>query len=274
MKTKLGLLLLGSLLGPITTFGAVSADSLSSETAPILLHREQIIAPQMLTDLKMRYLHLSEGEKKEWGSTLAQLVVSKEVYAVSPAENATSEKEDELDQLLSRAEKLNKVVDQFIILGEKIMTLVKKGESVRTLNTETVKVLPFKDDGENLSILQTEHWRGAQAQNYQIVYKNFYGVRVVDFTYSVGMSAGGSYQGKGKYLTGVYAAPQNLLLRWGFDFNAESKVLAVTNLGSKEDPIVGLTLGLSYDVSNVLNSDYSVDRFLLTGNGEIKYLGP
>jgi len=235
-----------------------------------LLSKKQLIPDAQMEEfaLRLNNTNLSETDRLDLEQQLGGVPTNMEIYQLEqPLLDL-----DNFDFQNSNNRSLTERVDEFIIVGKKIIDLVSEGEPVRTLSTDTLSVLPFEFKDGEYNILETENWRSPVGRSYQIVYKNLYGIAVVDFTFSVGSSYGGSHQGKGRYLHGIYASPKNLLLRWGFDFDAKSELETVTNLGTKENPVVGATMVLKYEVSNILNSSYREERFLITGRGDIQYL--
>ena len=93
---------------------------------------------------------------------------------------------------------------------------------------------------------------------------------VVNFVYAVGMQFNGSLDGKGKYIKAARVYPEALEVKYGFDFNADVETVAITNMGSKEDPIAGLTLQLNFSVSNLFQTFKGSRSFHMTGDGRVK----
>ena len=86
-----------------------------------------------------------------------------------------------------------------------------------------------------LTLGMMENWQLPKSKTYRVVYKNLYGVEVISFTYTLHFQYGGSYEGSGKYLTGVIVSATDLFVSWGFDFSAQTEVLSVANLGTLQE---------------------------------------
>ena len=100
-----------------------------------------------------------------------------------------------------------------------------------------------------------------KSRSYKVVYKNLYGFEVVSFVYTVHFQYGGSYEGAGKYLTGVIVSATDLYVSWGYEFSAQTEVLSIANLGTLEDPVASLSLRLNWVVKTVLVENRSSKIF-------------
>jgi hypothetical protein len=171
-------------------------------------------------------------------------------------------------------EKVGKVISvarDLVALGEDIYRLVIKGKPTNQTSYAPISVIP-RANGAAVDILDTENWRAPVKRTYQVVYENLYGIDVVTFRYSVIYSYGGSYNGKGAYLTAVQIIPESVRTLFGFDFTATMKLGGIQNQGTKENPNAGATLLMEYTVSSVMNAQNVVDSFFVTGRGGFKKL--
>lgn len=164
------------------------------------------------------------------------------------------------------------VLDGIIAIGEKVYKIVKAGEPVATTKYAPVSVLPRDSKGDMIEALSLENWNYPKSRKIKIVFENGFGMDVVTFVYTITFSYGGRLDGQGRYLTGVMIVPDEVSLAWGFDFNSEFKVHAITNHGTKADPVAGATLELSYTVQPKLPIQVRHYRTLyhVTGNGMLK----
>lgn len=172
------------------------------------------------------------------------------------------------------SEKVGKVISvarDLVALGEDIYRLVIKGKPTNQTSYAPISVIP-RVDGKNVDILDTENWRAPVKRTYQITYENLYGIDVVTFRYSVIYSYGGSYNGKGAYLTAVQIIPESVRTLFGFDFTATMKLGGIQNQGTRIDPNAGATLLMEYTVSSLMNAMNQVDSFFVTGKGAFKKL--
>jgi hypothetical protein len=159
-------------------------------------------------------------------------------------------------------------IDKLLALGKKIWAIVEAGRPVvQTAFAPTVSVLPNVEN-PNMAFGEMENWSMPKVKTYRVVYKNLLGMEVVAFTYGVYYQHGGTYQGKGAYLTGVNVNARDVKVSWGFEFNAASTVVAIANRGSSANPNAGLTIRINYLAKSVLREIRSSESFHVAGNGE------
>jgi hypothetical protein len=91
--------------------------------------------------------------------------------------------------------------------------------------------------------------------------------RVLQFTYSLQYTYGGSLDGKGVYLDRVTIIPSRISVAWGFVFSANVQIASVNNFGTREDPIAGASVELHYRLAG-LNIVERTETFHVTGDGE------
>lgn len=168
-----------------------------------------------------------------------------------------------------RVGKVISVARDLVALGEDIYKLVIKGKPTNTTSYAAISVIP-RVNGQPADILDTESWRAPVKRTYEAVYENLYGIDVVTFRYSVIYSYGGSYDGKGAYLTAVQIIPESVRTLFGFDMTATMKLGGIQNQGTKANPIAGATLLMEYTVSSVMVAQNQVDSFFVTGRGGFK----
>jgi vacuolar-type H+-ATPase subunit D/Vma8 len=163
------------------------------------------------------------------------------------------------------------VARELVALGEDIYRLVNKGRPSSVANYAPISVLP-KVGGVAVDILDTEGWRMPTKYSYDVSYKNMYGIEVVKFRYSVIFSYGGSFNGKGAYLTAAQIVPETINTLFGFDFNANMKLVGLQNHGTKENPVAGAILSMEYFVGSMVQENRQVTTFHITGRGGFKKL--
>jgi hypothetical protein len=170
-----------------------------------------------------------------------------------------------------RAGKIIGVARDLVALGEDVYQLVIKGKPTNKTTYAPISIIP-RINGEAVDILATETWRAPVKKTYQVVYENTYGMDVVTFRYSVIYSYGGSYEGKGAYLTAVQVVPETVRTLFGFDFTATMKLGGIQNQGTRDNPIAGATILMEYTVSSLIVANTEVDSFFVTGVGGLKKL--
>ncbi len=172
---------------------------------------------------------------------------------------------------IGRAGRVIYVAKDLVALGEDVYRLVIKGKPTNQNSYAPISVIP-SSNGKAVDILDTDGWREPVKHTYKVVYENLYGIEVVAFCYSVIYSYGGSYNGKGAYLTAIQIVPESVRTLFGFDFKATMKLGGIQNQGSKEFPEAGATIVLDYSVSSVMTSQSFVDSFYVSGKGLFKKL--
>jgi len=167
---------------------------------------------------------------------------------------------------VENAGKVIKVSRDLVALGEDVYRLVIKGKPLMTTKYEPISVIP-KVNGTPVDIFETENWKVPKRKSYRAVYKNLYGITVVSFTYSILFSYGGTYEGKGKFLTAAQVIPESVMTIFGYDFSSTMKLGGIQNLGTRKDPVAGATILLEHHVSTVLKAGSQVTTFFISGDG-------
>lgn len=161
------------------------------------------------------------------------------------------------------------VLDKIIAIGEKIVPLIQDGKAVlNSKNMEAISVIPNVRGGVS-ALSQVANWSTPVGKHFKVSYKNLYGVEVVSFVYSVSFQYGGTFNGKGKYLTGVRVATRDVKVLWGFDVNAHSELIQISNVGTSTNVIAGATIEMTYSVGNVVNVVSTSESFHVTGDGRM-----
>lgn len=161
------------------------------------------------------------------------------------------------------------VVDKLIAIGQKIIPTIEKGKAVVT-NTSmaAVSVLPRLETIDPV-VHDMGNWSIPVTKHYKISYKNGLGSEVVSFVYSVTYQHSGTYGGKGKYLTGIRASARNINIAWGFDLDASSQLVQISNVGTTEDVIAGATIEIQYTVKNWTRTITTIESFFVSGDNKL-----
>lgn len=163
------------------------------------------------------------------------------------------------------------VARDLVAFGEDLYRLVIKGKPTNTTSYTPISVLP-KVNGQPVDLLDTESWSAPVKRSYEVVYKNFYGMDVVTYKYSIIYSYNGKYDDRGAYLTSVQIIPEYVKTLFGYDFTATMKLAGIQNQGTKRNPVAAVTLLIEYTASTFLMSNVEVGSFFITGNGQFKKL--
>jgi hypothetical protein len=170
---------------------------------------------------------------------------------------------------LERAGKVISTAKDLVALGEDIYKLISKGKPTIVTKYAPISVIP-KENNEPVDVMTLEYWQMPEKRSFEVAYKNFYNFTVVKFRYSVIFAHGGSYNGKGAYLTAVQIIPESVSTAFGYDFTATMKLAGIQNMASREAPVAGATLLLEYTVNTLLKAQTDVDTVFVNGNGDFK----
>lgn len=161
------------------------------------------------------------------------------------------------------------VIDKLIAIGQKITPTIEKGRPVVTNNPMTaVSVLP-RTDQKDFVVHEMGNWSIPKTAIFKVSYVNGFNSKVVEFNYAVTFQFNGTHKGKGKYLNGIRVSPKNINVSWGFDLDASSQLIAISNVGTEEDVVAGATLEIVYTVKNWTKNITTADGFFVNGRGEI-----
>jgi len=165
------------------------------------------------------------------------------------------------------------VVDKLIALGDKVWKIVESGRPVVNLeHIPSVSVLPLPDAHSTFSFYEMEGWKAPKVKELTIIFKNLLGAEAVKLNFVVAFQYGGSYQGKGEYLTGVNIYPGTVSVGWGYSLDSAAFLDSITNRGTKDWPVAGATFGVNYTVKTVFKQHTATYKFHVTGKGELQVL--
>ena len=175
------------------------------------------------------------------------------------------------------AEQVNWVPDEFVLSGFTYSRLVKKNSILnrvkQTKMFKPVSILP-KVEGEDLSSFDLEGWMKPVSKQFSADYRNSFGQIEANYKYIFTFIPGGEYQGSGKYIEALFVYARSIDIAFGLKFSSHSKVLSVSNIGTKENPVVSMLVKVEYSIWNGLKTTNKSDIFYLTGRGEIIKMSP
>lgn len=224
---------------------------------------------QMLQSLVFSVLLSFSG--LSFAKTNAKLTVSNvEIVEIETPDTVLSDFEDK--NVVAEIGEVISVVDSLIALGKKVYPIIEAGKPVLSSNLPVTHVLPKVAEvtDYDLTLGMMENWQFPKTKSYKVIYKNPYGMEVIKFVFTVHFQYGGSYEGKGKYLTGVFVSATDLTVAWGFEFSAATEVMAISNMGSFSHPVAGLSLKLNWSVKTLVMENQSSQVFHVTGDGKIE----
>jgi hypothetical protein len=172
---------------------------------------------------------------------------------------------------INQAGKIIQATREMVALGEAIYELVKKGKPTNVTQYAPISVVPR--DPETMAPVYEFDLEGFSIpvqKTYVARVKNGLGKEVVSFSYQVTYSYGGSYNGTGKWLSGVMIVPGSIRTTFGWDFNATMNVGGIMNHGSKENPVAGVRVIVKYQMNSWSSAFERNDSFHITGDGKIQ----
>lgn len=155
--------------------------------------------------------------------------------------------------------------DQIVNFGKKIWAIIELGRPVSNVNIDVASALP-----KGLACwTDLSGWNAPQSKVYRVSYENLFGMTVVDYTYRVTATTGGSKDGVGQYITNATFQPAEVYVAWGFKFNAEAQIPSVYNMGTKEAPIAGMQMNMKWSVDTVMAHAEQTDTYHVSGKNEL-----
>lgn len=162
-----------------------------------------------------------------------------------------------------------KIVDGLINIGSKIWSIVKAGKPVVNFNIgPSANALP--QGAKCWDELET--WQIPNVMRIKSVIKNSYGFALAEFQFDVVFTWGGSFNGKGQYLTHVQVFPSDTYTFFMQELNASVNVASIMNRGTKDDPIAGMQVDIKWQFKNFMNEVNDSTSVFVQGDGFVKKL--
>lgn len=161
------------------------------------------------------------------------------------------------------------IVDRIINIGTKIWNVVERGRPVANYQNNRATALPQGARAWD----QLENWQRPTSRVVGITYKNLYGIEVAKMVYRIVLLAGGSVEGRGRYIGYASVEPLEVNTAFMYTMNASANADSVFNLGTRQNPVGGMILNISWTVSTVLMQRTGTATFTLDGNGGIRDTG-
>ena len=163
------------------------------------------------------------------------------------------------------------VLDQIINIGQKIWKIIADNKPVVDVKTQYATALPKGSTGWQ----DIGGWHPPVGTIYELSAKNAYGMQMIHLRYQVLRTYGGSYQGKGKYLTAVTVEPLLVEVVWGYHLSMDASVpdSSIVNVGTSQDPVAGMMATLNWHISTVIKDSQGQGLYFLQGDGAYKEIG-
>jgi hypothetical protein len=259
-------------LSKMTLLAVVATTLLSSEVTLAAGNLKQVLHTNKIEALEDPYFQIQSVTSTEISAQEADKLVlrAKRITpGITPLDNNVPGAGPEVKPKTGGLDGVIMVVDQLIAIGQKLMPIIDKGRAVVNNNPMgAVAVLPRLDKTEK-EVHDMANWSLPTTKHYKIVYKNGWGSDVVTFVYSVTYQYNGTFEGKGKYLTGIRASARQIDVSWGFDVDASSQLLQISNVGTSESLIAAATLEISYTVKNWTRTVTNNVSYFVTGDGRM-----
>lgn len=152
-----------------------------------------------------------------------------------------------------------------ILVGQKVIELVKAGAPVVNIKRDAVSVVPMGVQ----SWQQLAGWQAPVTKVYNVKVTNYLGMDVVDLRLKVSGMWGGSVDGKGQYLANVMVVPVNTRVLWGWTLDLWTENREPVNNGTLEAPRAGLGFDIRYKATTMLNELNGTQDYFITGDGKI-----
>lgn len=172
-------------------------------------------------------------------------------------------------------EEIALVLDGLLAIGKKIWPIIDANRPVITTTglSPAVSIIPEVAPGTaKAELAQMANWSAPKAVSYRVSYKNIFKMEVVGFTYTIMFQYGGSHKGKGKYITSLKTQASEVSAAWGFNFDAASELISISNVGSDEAPLASGIFQVSYKVRGIVNEMRNAQSFFVDGNGGIQLI--
>lgn len=171
-------------------------------------------------------------------------------------------------EILAPLDVVDMALDKVINMGRKVWNIVENGKPVVNMRTDVATALPagakcWSDLGE---------WQAPRTRKYSVIYRNLYGMEVVKFLYRVIYVAGGSVDGKGRYIAYAALEPYDVSVAWGFNFSSVGAVSAVYNVGTRSNPVAAMIMDMKYTIKTPLKQVRASQSFSINGLGQFQII--
>jgi hypothetical protein len=165
-----------------------------------------------------------------------------------------------------------------VALGEAVYALVEKGRPKVTTEYAPISILP-RDPSNSatdpalkyaVDPFDMEGFSFPVEKMISAKIKSPTGGTAVEFNYKVIYSYGGSYNGVGKYLTGINIIPASVKVGHGWTLNSSMKLTGMMNHGTRANPIVGAMITVKYTMTSTTQAFERNDTIYISGDGSMK----
>lgn len=193
-----------------------------------------------------------------------------EVLSFDDAEMLGMEAKDPVEDLIGSIGKAIATGEidpsQIVNVAQKAWVVIRENEPVLNAKGKSANALP-----QGLTRWEMlDSWQAPRAQTYRVQYKNAFGATVVDLSYRLVYSYGGTAAGVGKYIANASIQYNRVEVLWGYIFNAHVEVPQTLNMGTSKNPVAGMEMTLNWNIRtrpvSIKKGKYSTS-FFISGNG-------
>lgn len=162
------------------------------------------------------------------------------------------------------------IIGQIVNIGQQIWSFIQNGHAVVTIDTQSANALPVGVTGP----MQLAGWR-VKSKVYNVQIPNQDPGKNIDFSFNLNFEYGGSYQGKGKFLSNVTTTVGNAHTNWGTNFTVRVRVPndGIVNVGqTTDDPIAGAEVYVEWTRGKVFSTVNQAAVIFVRGDGQIQNL--
>jgi hypothetical protein len=168
-----------------------------------------------------------------------------------------------------RAGRVISVARDLVALGEVVYDLVQKGKPTNQTEYAPISVVPKDSSGEPVDPFELEGFSLPTERKFRANVRQ--GVKqVVQFEYMVIFSHGGTYNGRGRYITGAQIIPVSIKTSFGWTFSATMRASGIMNHGSVANPVAGVMLTMQFKANGWARAFEQNETVHLTGNGQVQ----
>ncbi|MBI4351765.1 MAG: hypothetical protein HY550_10015 [Elusimicrobia bacterium] len=156
-------------------------------------------------------------------------------------------------------------------LAMKIYKIIMKNRPVVNIETDYSNAVP----AAATHWTQLTGWQGPESKLYTFKADNVGGLPAVTAAYKVHYVWGGSFRGKGKYLTGVTIEPVSITTAWGckLDVDADVPDASIVNVGSAEAPLAQMDVRINWHLKTFTQHIEHESVYRVRGDGALQEMG-
>lgn len=158
--------------------------------------------------------------------------------------------------------------DDVIAIGKEAWAFMQDNKPVVNVNTDYAGAVPSGiDDWRYLA-----GWKNAARGPITLSMINGFNSETVHIDFKWSNTYNGNYNGVGKYVTQAGPSLSTVDVSWGYNVDIDVRAFSPLNIGTADDPIAQIDIGIQCRVSTILNDIIKNYRARFKGTGEIEYL--